>query len=1156
MDINENVVSGGMSDSTMHLHTSSARKRERPLEDIASNANNESGEGDSADFVGAEFERNTHKLDVWQTGSGQSLGRQEGWVRAQGHRMIQKRTEENLTIVSFGKKRTKHRVPFPLKVLNSSKQQKFKAPHIASILMDRLCKVANVDRRNCNTYVKASNLVYLESLEKARLGLRADEVLSVTVNWIRENMPSLMTSINESLYREGQTSKDIIEGFLKCAKYRLNENLQQIKQAGLEIKENELASIHKTIAVIDETKLLLTSICDIAFDLLPNPSSIQVGYERCFTESFRVKWLWKTYQDLSFMDELKWNKKPFPNRPFTTIFEYEPAIDPSVCAKRLESSKAGCVGPPESKDFVLDLVSLKEGKALKLAPEGTAWPIRFDKTSDGKFPPLKRVCSKREFDKLNSTSYDIVLSSTWGFDCSTNRRMMRALLMNTVLEEACCHDFITRVLLPAINRQSDENAHDMAIALHDIIHVASEKGNALQTLAASTLLQEVQKDRIFDRGNSFRVHPKGQGLLCSRREGLPNGCFVERYLGELYTPWRWFEKTDAVKVVQKKLSKLSTLPDFYNIVLDRHADDAAGYNLMYVDPIARGNIASRLSHSCNPNCGTVTVSVDGKYVIAVFALRDIAYGEELSFDYGAFTEDKDEHKMATCLCGTSECKGAFLLYSNDKYFQVIMEKHQTTLDRNAQIYRASTEPLLEEDRALLSKHNLRSSVQDGAPDWLLKWGALILQYADFESEQLARYLQRTYKGIYNMKAAQDESRNIHMTRVQNLVITMEKVKYVLNQKGQIQDPPVRLLNAAEVVEKYWSRGEENGNPGIVREIARNGLATLSGEKKNLSVREKIKSLLKVKIPLSSEGLSALQSTVIPKLRSIFWSLDQTSTKRFTAAGDLLTLYMHTKTHFTNTQYLRVESPSIRIRQCDVGETKKPMTEKNAVMKGKAYSPMYIWGQLNFWERQTIASPDSSLMAARYGPIVLPDSSCCFSGSLHNYNTEPRRSTIDLWERSPHSQIPTRLHWRFKNPHRIYGSPMLDRAIEISKNGYLARPGIEIEIRQNVDFSSSPCTNAPQNPGTKELKGTPPVVNSETLEGDDLPCNVCGLTGDTLENPALLCETCNAGCAHIFCLNLKSVPAGDWFCAVCEERKLENIPLWLQEIKRMKFIHES
>ena len=179
----------------------------------------------------------------------------------------------------------------------------------------------------------------------------------------------------------------------------------------------------------------------------------------------------------------------------------------------------------------------------------------------------------------------------------------------------------------------------------------------MQTLAASTLLQEVQKDRIFDRGSSFRIHPKGQGLLCSRREGLPNGCFVERYLGELYTPWRWFEKTDAVKVAQKKLNKLSTLPDFYNIVLDRHTDDAAGYNLMYVDPIARGNIASRLSHSCNPNCGTVTVSIDGKYVIAVFALRDIAYGEELSFDYGAFTEDIHEHKMATCLCGTSECKG-------------------------------------------------------------------------------------------------------------------------------------------------------------------------------------------------------------------------------------------------------------------------------------------------------------------------------------------------------------------------------------------------------------------------------------------------------------------------------------------------------------------
>ena len=39
--------------------------------------------------------------------------------------------------------------------------------------------------------------------------------------------------------------------------------------------------------------------------------------------------------------------------------------------------------------------------------------------------------------------------------------------------------------------------------------------------------------------------------MCNRKEGIAAGTFVERYLGELFSPWRWFEKTDAVKVAQK-----------------------------------------------------------------------------------------------------------------------------------------------------------------------------------------------------------------------------------------------------------------------------------------------------------------------------------------------------------------------------------------------------------------------------------------------------------------------------------------------------------------------------------------------------------------------------------------------------------------------------
>ena len=47
-----------------------------------------------------------------------------------------------------------------------------------------------------------------------------------------------------------------------------------------------------------------------------------------------------------------------------------------------------------------------------------------------------------------------------------------------------------------------------------------------------------------------------------------------------------------------------------------------------------------MSHSCEPNCGTVTTIADGKYTIGMYALKDIAYGEELTFDYCSTTESK------------------------------------------------------------------------------------------------------------------------------------------------------------------------------------------------------------------------------------------------------------------------------------------------------------------------------------------------------------------------------------------------------------------------------------------------------------------------------------------------------------------------------------
>lgn len=68
-----------------------------------------------------------------------------------------------------------------------------------------------------------------------------------------------------------------------------------------------------------------------------------------------------------------------------------------------------------------------------------------------------------------------------------------------------------------------------------------------------------------------------------------------------------------------------------------------------IDPIIKGSFASRLSHSCFPNCATMIHVNNGEYSIGMFATRNIKYGEELCFDYKSVTESEKEYESAICL---------------------------------------------------------------------------------------------------------------------------------------------------------------------------------------------------------------------------------------------------------------------------------------------------------------------------------------------------------------------------------------------------------------------------------------------------------------------------------------------------------------------------
>ncbi|XP_063291978.1 histone-lysine N-methyltransferase 2A isoform X3 [Pelobates fuscus] len=73
-----------------------------------------------------------------------------------------------------------------------------------------------------------------------------------------------------------------------------------------------------------------------------------------------------------------------------------------------------------------------------------------------------------------------------------------------------------------------------------------------------------------------------------------------------------------------------------------------------VDATMHGNAARFINHSCEPNCYSRVIPIDGQKHIVIFAMRKIYRGEELTYDYKFPIEDAN-NKLA-CNCGTKKCR--------------------------------------------------------------------------------------------------------------------------------------------------------------------------------------------------------------------------------------------------------------------------------------------------------------------------------------------------------------------------------------------------------------------------------------------------------------------------------------------------------------------
>ena len=333
---------------------------------------------------------------------------------------------------------------------------------------------------------------------------------------------------------------------------------------------------------------------------------------------------------------------------------------------------------------------------------------------------------KKEYKKIN---IDVEERYSWGIDLYTYRNLLYIFPENFDNDNQYYKDFIEKTLILVINKISC-NDNKILNACEYIIN--NEYSNIDKNLAKH-LINLFNSTKLTDE--LFNVYCKGIGIFCKKKEGIKQNELIAPYLGEIYSPYLWYEKQDLIKA--KKMDK--NLPDFYNIMLERMKSDPDGYNLIMIDPNSKGNFASRMSHSCIPNCNTVLMISNNKYAIGMYAMKDITYDEELTFDYNSITENQKEYQMAICLCSSYFCRGHYLILSNSMIFTEIINKFHTFLHRNAILLKASYMgdiPLKNYEINLLKKYSIGNSLLNKCPIWLQRWAALTIYYIDLERQLL------------------------------------------------------------------------------------------------------------------------------------------------------------------------------------------------------------------------------------------------------------------------------------------------------------------------------------------------------------------------------------------------------------------------------------
>lgn len=192
--------------------------------------------------------------------------------------------------------------------------------------------------------------------------------------------------------------------------------------------------------------------------------------------------------------------------------------------------------------------------------------------------------------------------------------------------------------------------------------VASKKAPAPKK--AQTTLKSSSSKNIHDRPQTTsewahirhsKIH--GRGIVATK--DIPSGTRIIEYEGERIS------KAVSERRDEEREARAAAGGDgcVYIFEINKRTD---------LDGHMEWNTARLINHSCEPNCQSENL----RGHIWLSAVRDIAAGEELTFDYGFDVENWKAHR---CLCGSQKCVGYIVAKSHRWRLKKKLKKEKQAL---------------------------------------------------------------------------------------------------------------------------------------------------------------------------------------------------------------------------------------------------------------------------------------------------------------------------------------------------------------------------------------------------------------------------------------------------------------------------------------------